>query len=50
MAEDKMTYWKRRAEAERELIAKAVDAEARKAHEDMARQYEERALSATRPQ
>ena len=45
MAEDEMIYWKRRAEAERELAEKAADPAARKAHEKMAQDYEERALA-----
>jgi len=45
MPDDPMIYWKRRAEAERELAEAARDPEVRKAHEEMARQYEERALT-----
>ncbi|MGN6818753.1 MAG: hypothetical protein ACTHJR_08785 [Sphingomonas sp.] len=45
MAEDPMIYWKRRAEAERDLAEKAPDAATRKAHEEMALLYEERALN-----
>jgi hypothetical protein len=50
MSEGPMTYWKRRAEAERELATKAVDPSARKAHEEMAQRYEESARSAPRQQ
>ena len=45
MSDDQMIYWKRRAEAERELAERAPDRAARRAHQEMARQYEERALA-----
>ena len=45
MARDQMIYWKRRAETERDLAERASDLAARKAHQALARHYEERALT-----